>query len=236
MKVPFTRIFMLLIALGSGLLVNAALAQDTNSYLYIANAVSGRELSSTNNPAYPVDIALAGTCVAKGVSYGDIGGPYVVAAGRFMIAITKADAASPCGGASVFSTLGGTSPGVTYLGVLALNASNTIVGLLYSINLTGLNSFEERFEVVNTTTSSLHATISANGGTGTLQLPASTIDTGTAVGGIFTAAIWDSSNNQVAGPAIVPAQPQNVYIYVVAGSEANHSIQLLGPAVIHGVF
>src|SRR5436309_11367142 len=45
---------------------------DTNAYLYIAHAAGGRNISSTTNPEYPLDLSIGGICVAKAVPYGDV--------------------------------------------------------------------------------------------------------------------------------------------------------------------
>ena len=48
----------LLIVLGSAIISGSAMAQDQNAYLYIAHAASGRVISSTTNPALPVDMSV----------------------------------------------------------------------------------------------------------------------------------------------------------------------------------
>ena len=50
MKLNVGRTLVLTLALGSAMLAGSAQAQDTNSYLYLAHAASGRNISSGTNP------------------------------------------------------------------------------------------------------------------------------------------------------------------------------------------
>jgi len=222
--------------LGFAVIAGSAQAQDQNAYLYIAHAASGRVMSSTANPALPVDINVSGVCVAQGISYGEIRGPYAGPAGTYSVTVSTANVASPCGGAVVFSATAPLSAGNTFIGVIALNSLNQPVGLLYSADLSPIPANLSRFEVINVTQASLIATItSTTTGTAAVGVDPGTLQEGYVATGLYTSSITDTSNNLLAGPISAEFAQRNSYLYVLAGSPDLASVQLIGPKVIGGV-
>jgi len=222
--------------LGFAVIAGSAQAQDQNAYLYIAHAASGRVMSSTTNPALPVDISVSGICVAQGISYGEIRGPYAGPAGTYSVTVSSANVASPCGGAVLFSASAPLTAGDTFIGVLSLNASNQVTGLLYPADLSPIPANLSRFEVINSTQAPLSARISsATTGTAALTIDAGTLQEGFVTTGIYTSSITDMSNNLLAGPTSAEFAQRNSYLYVLAGSADLESVQLIGPKIIGGV-
>jgi hypothetical protein len=225
--------------LGIALIATSAAAQST--YLYIAHAAPGRSVSAVPapNPEYPVDFSVNGICLAQGISFGEIRGPLSGPAGTYTVQFTAANSATPCKGSPVLSASVTLATGTTYFGVLTVNASKQVIGQIYSANLTPVPAGTGRFEIINATLDTLNTALynRNNGGlVGSLTVPASTITDGSASSGLFTANIADASNNVLVGPVDVQVEPRNSYLYVLAGSTTNQSVQLIGPIVIREVF
>jgi hypothetical protein len=226
----------LLAVLGCALIAFSAEAQDQNTYLYIAHAASGRVMSPTSNPAMPVDISVSGVCIAQGISYGEIRGPYSGPAGSYTVTVSTANSAAPCGGTPVFSVMAPLAAANTFIGILSLDASNQLTGSLYTVDLTSIPADQSRFEIINTTQAPLSATISSpSTGTSALIVDPGTLQEGNLASGIYTNTITDLSNNLLAGPTSAELAQRNNYLYVLAGSPDNESVQLIGPKVIAGV-
>jgi Domain of unknown function (DUF4397) len=240
----------LLVVLGSAMIVDCAQAQTSNStYLYLANAVPGRSVASAvtpglpvsnnNSPAYPVDLKVGTVCVAQGVSFGEIRGPLSWPAGVYPLQFTAANAAAPCTGTSVFSTSVTFAANTTYIGVLTLNSSNAVTGQLYTADLTPISvTHYGRIEVINASQDTLVATLtSVMTGTVTAGVDPGNVIDAFAPGMLYTGTIETNGGTSVlVGPFSVQIEQRNSYIYVLTGSTANSTVQLVGPKVIKGVF
>jgi hypothetical protein len=216
--------------------VNAA---DSNAYLYIAHAASGRNISSTTNPAYPVDVSVAGICVAKGASFGDIQGPFTGTAGTYVVKVSVANVASPCGNPAVFTGTAALQAGKAYLTVLTLDASNHVLGQLFAVNVSAVPSGKGRTAVFNATLSELGAVLKdENGSTvGSANVAPGAVLVSDNVAGMYAATIYVTGARTAAtGPVPVTLSSKNLYLYVLAGAASNDSIQLIGPKVIGDVF
>jgi Domain of unknown function (DUF4397) len=248
MKIMMQCRFALLAVLGCATLVNYSQAQATagSTFLYLANAVPGRSVAtatpvlpvSPTNPAFPVDFKVGSFCLAKGVSFGEIRGPISWPAGVYDISFTPANAASPCTGNSVFSASVTFAPGTAYIGVLSLDSANAVRGQLYTADLSPISVLTYgRIEIVNASQDTLSATLTspANGTVAAGVAPGNILEAN-APGGLFTSTITDQSNKVLVGPINVQIEQRDSYIYVLTGSTANNSVQLVGPAVIKGIF
>jgi hypothetical protein len=234
------RLMTLLVALTCAAVFYPAHAQDPNVHVYLAHAAPGRNISSTTNPAYPVDIAFGPLCVAKGLSFGEIVGPFTGPPGTYVVKVSVSSAVNPCGNASVFSATVSLSAGSTSMGIVNLNSSNQVSGQIFAINLAPVPFGQSRIIIANTTHSTLTGTltvddtmsspISANVGAGSvLALP---VAKGLYTGNIYLAGL----STLAAGPQEIDLASRNVYIFVLAGSTTNNSVQLIGPKVIRDVF
>lgn len=226
----------LLIALGSAIISGSAMAQDQNAYLYIAHAASGRVISSTTNPALPVDVSVNGICIAKGVPYGDIQGPFSGPAGTYTFLFKRANAAAACTGTAVFSASVALSPGKSYFGVLSVGATNQVTGMIFPVDLSAISSGAGRYEIVNATQQTLGATVSKTGFNGSVFVQPGTLQAGLLQPGIYSTSVINTAYAVVSGPMSAEIAQRNAYLYVIAGSAAKGSVQLIGPKVIAGVF
>lgn len=240
MKLRLTPIIMSIFALGSAGFASSAQAQDSNSYLYIAHAASGRNVSSTANPAFPVDIKMNDTCIVTGESFGDIRGPFSGTAGTFNFVISTANSATPCSNPAIFTAAVSVTAGNTYLGVITLNTANNIVGVTYPINLSAIPAGQARVLVANAALQNLTATLAedpSGAPEGSLSVPAGHALEGAPPVGLLTTSIWlEGTTTLETGPARVQVEARNMYLYVLAGSATNNSVQLIGPKVIRDVF
>ena len=210
---------------------------DTNTYLYIAHAAGGRNVSSTTNPEFPLDLSIGGVCVAKAVPYGDVLGPYSGPAGSFSVKISPASIASPCGNAPIFTLQAGFSAGVSYLGVLTFDATNTLRLDVVNVDLSAIPAGQGRILVLNSSAQELSASVSLGTAHTNVNVAAGASVTTNAPAGVYTATITAPGSPTVeAGPALVPVSSRDLYIYVLAGSTTNHTVQLFGPKIVHGVF
>jgi hypothetical protein len=228
----------LIVALTCAGFSHPAKAADTNAYLYIAHAASGRNISSTTNPAYPVDISIAGFCIAKGISFGDIQGPFTLGGGTYPVKVSVANSANPCGLSAVFNGTITMSSGTTELGILTLDASNHLTGLVSQINLSSVPWGKGRTAIYNATLDSLGATLTAPDGT---KVGEATVAPGKVLvsdnpPGIYTGTIFLPGPRTVeTGPVPITLSSRNLSLVVLGGSTTNASVQLIGPKVIWGV-
>jgi len=243
MKFRLDRAIALLVVAGAMFagLAHSALAQDSNSYLYIAHAASGRNVSPTANPEYPIDVSANGTCIAAGLSFGEIRGPFTIPAATVAFSISKANSEAPCSEPAVFNSNTPMAAAVTYVGVINLTSSNNIFGQLYPADLSPMAVGETRALVINATEQSLSATVTTNpttdGSGGQFNVQPGVLGEATPPHGMnFTSVYLGGTNTLEAGPVSIETLSRNVYIYIFAGSATNGSVQLLGPKVIRGVF
>ena len=180
---------------------------------------------------------MNGNCIVKGLPYGEIGGPYVGPGGSYDFQVSMANTVAPCSGGVVYTVPSvALNGGTTNLGVITLDASNNLAGQIYPIDLTSVPNNQARVVVVNSTQVPLTASVSTSAGTGSLSIQASSMNQGTVIEGTYTASINDGAGTQVAGPLQVNFENRDLYIFVIAGSDANQSVQLIGPKIIYGAF
>lgn len=240
MKIKLVWWISLFVVVACAATSHVAQAADPNGHLYIAHAASGRNISSTDNPEYPVDILIGSYCLAHGWSFGEILGPFTLPPGSYAVKVSVADSANPCSAATVFTGGVGLGAGTTYLGILTLNSSNQVDGQVASLDLSAIPVGESRVIATNTTGDSLTGTLTAGDTTKTVEtgtIAAGTVYDQPVTAGEYSATIYPAGSTKPAtGPVRVNFESRNVYLFVIAGSTANNSIQLIGPTVIRGVF
>lgn len=236
MKIRMQCTVALLAILGGAGFCNYAQAQNTT--LYLAHAAPGRLISATANPELPWDFSINGICITKGISFGEIRGPFTGPAGTYTLRLEVANSAFPCTGNTVFSASVTLSAGVTNFEVATLDATNHVTGQIFSADLTPVTAGFTRLEIVNATLSPVSAQLFNTGGfVGALTVPAATIVDSFAAPGLYTATLNDVNTNKLLfGPVNAALGPRDLYLYVVAGSATNQSVQLIGPKAILGVF
>lgn len=242
MELTVKRQSALLSVVGSALvaLCASAYAQTPNANLYVVHAAPGRNISTAvsplapaPSPSLPVDLSANGSCIAKGISYGDITGLLSLPAGPYTLQMTHADSTVPCSGSVVFTATLTLVAGSTYIGVLKVDAAGHPTGFLYKANLASIPPGSGRIELINASLDPVGVTLSTQG---PFPVAPSSLTDFSPPPGIFTTTVLDSSGKLQVGPATVEVQQRSYYIYVIAGSVANGSIQWIGPRRIAGVF
>jgi len=240
MRVPLERSFRLLLVLACAALPYTAHAADPNAYLYIGHAASERNISSTTNPEYPVDISIGGHCIAQGSSFGEIRGPFTLPAGSYTVSVSVANADNPCSAASVLSAPVALAAGSTSMGLISVNSAHQISGTVFSVDLSAVPVGQGRAIVANTTSDNLIGSLTAGDGTpppSGASFPAGIVSVVDIPAGEYSAAIFPQGSASAAtGPLEVEVVSRNVYLVILAGSTANGSVQFIGPHVIRNVF
>jgi len=246
MKLQAGRTLATIIGLGA-LLAGSAVAQESTASLYnrssgpslyIAHAAAGRNISATANPDFPIDIRMNNRCIVRHQVFGEILGPFTAPGGNYWFSVTPANVEHPCSGQPIFSGHPPAFTGTgTYLGVLDLDASNNLTGQIYPLDLSAIPAGGGRIELANGTLDDLVGTISAGGASASLTVSSFTLAEGAPPAGQFTANVTDqATSTHQYGPATLQFESRDLYIYVLAGSAANSSIQLIGPRIIRDVF
>jgi uncharacterized protein DUF4397 len=231
-----------------GLLLGTMLATPIHAqtYLYIAHAASGRNISATANPAYPIDISIDGNCVVKGLTFGEITGPLSGAAGSYHFVISPANTGSPCASPAVYSVESAPlADGTTYFGIVTLDSSNALIGQIYGADFSSIPIGQSRVMVANATDQNLSASLKDHPGqdhhrckpNANVDVAADSIAEADAPSGSYEGSIYLSGTDTwEAGPVSTNLQSRDLYFYVLAGSTSNNSVQIIGPKVIKDVF
>ena len=239
MKFVLSRISALVILSCSAMFLGSARAQDSNTYLYVAHAASGRNISATANPAYPIDISANGVCIVKGEPFGAIAGPFTGPAGDYAFDVSIANTGAPCSNPPVFTvspvSLGA---GTTYFGIVTLDASNNVTGQIYPADFSIIPPGHSRVMIANATGQNLTAALKGDTDMdNAVNITAGTIEEASLVSGRYTGAIYlEGTKTLEAGPTSVDAMSRDFYFYVLAGSASNNSVQIIGPKLIKDVF
>jgi hypothetical protein len=226
-----------LIMMGGAIFAGAAQAQDPNAYIYLAHAASGRAMSSTTNPALPLDMSVNAVCVSQGLSYGDIRGPFSGPAGMYRFDFRLADSTAPCTGTPLFSATVTLAASTTYFGLVDVDASQTLTGQLFTLDTSPVPQGQTRVEVVNVTSETLRASLTLpNGQIASLDVPAGTLSENTVISGNYPTFIGLTDGTVLTGPLFTDFSQRNSYLYVLAGSPADQAVDFIGPKQIKGVF
>lgn len=77
-------------------LSTAMLASD-DAHLYLVQGIPGRDISSSTDPAFPVDILLNDEiCYEHGLAFGTIAPPLTFAPGSYDVKVSAANSLAPC--------------------------------------------------------------------------------------------------------------------------------------------
>ena len=237
MKITFTCMSPLAILTCSLFFLGSAGAQDTNTYLYVAQAASGRNISPTANPAYPIDVSANGVCIVKGEAFGQIVGPFTGPATSYTFNVSVANTQTPCSNPPIFTASDiSLAPGTTYFGVVTLDAGNNVTGQIYAADFSSIPAGQSRFVIANATGQNLTATLKQQEDLsvdiGAYSLQEAEVPSGHYSGSIFL----QGTDTLEAGPQSVNAMSRDLYFYVLGGSASNNSVQIIGPKVIKDVF
>jgi len=99
-----TRVVLQLAALCL-VLAATGFAADNNAYLYIVHGIPGRNIADNANPGLPIDVLVNGkTCLVRGLTFDNTDGPYTLAAGTYLIAISESNTLAPCSNAPIINS------------------------------------------------------------------------------------------------------------------------------------
>jgi hypothetical protein len=208
----------------------ASFAADAS--FYIVHGIPGRNLAESLNPGLPVDILLNyDACVAHGLTFGNIAGPYTLPPGQYSVQISPANTLAPCTNPPLIDADVTLNPGAAVSGVIALgNKGPTLLNL--TDNLSPVAPGVARFVFANSgDTTPLKATLtqigvtnpqtftitSQPGAEASLVLPAGTYDLKITSGG--SAAVLTSQQIALAA--------QSVELTYAVGSASNNSVSLV---------
>jgi hypothetical protein len=239
MKIQLQRLFLLFLVSACAALPYSAHAADSNAYLYIAHAAAGRNLSSTANPEYPVDISIGGHCVASGFSYGEIRGALTFPAGSYAAKVSVANSLNPCGGTAFYSATVTLAAGSVSMGIVSVNNAHQPTAQIFTVDLSAVGAGTSRVVVANTTSSNLTGTFTLGDSTASPisgNFPAGTVNAVGVPSNEYTAWVYPTGSSVLAtGPIEFDLVSRNLYLVVLAGSTANNSVQIVGPQVIKNV-
>lgn len=241
MKFPVQRLFVFVSVAACVVVSSSAQSADTNAYLYIAHAAPGRNISSVTNPAYPVDISIGGHCVAQGLSFGEIRGPFTMPGGNYAVMVSVANSGNPCSNSPVFSAGVKLNVGTASFGVLSVNSDHQVTGTITPISLSPVSATGSDVVVANMTPDNLTATLTAGVSTttfvGSANFAANSFSTVGATSCECTLTVTpEESTEVVSGQIELNLVRRSVYLVALAGSIADDSVQVVGPAVIKDVF
>jgi len=237
MRMTFARMFPLVVLTCSVFFLGSAGAQDTNTYLYIAQAASGRNISPTGNPAYPIDVSANGVCIVKGEAFGQIVGPFTGPATSYTFNVSVANTQTPCSNAPVFTASHiSLAAGTTYFGIVALDAGNNVTGQIYAADFSSIPAGQSRIVIANAAEQNLTATLSHHQSL-SVDIAAGSIQEATIPSGRYSGSVFlQGTETLEAGPESIDAMSRDLYFYVLGGSASNSSVQIIGPKVIKDVF
>jgi hypothetical protein len=231
-----------LFALACAALVNSVQGQDPNAHIFVVQAVPGRNISSTTNPAYPIDISIGSICIVQQVNFGDIRGPYTFTPGHYSVKFSVASANSPCGGPAVFTGSIAPTAGSTAMGIIFLDASNRVTAGVFPLDLSTVGAGIGRVLVMNlSATSNVTVALTAGDSTGGTPVSGFPVRARQNVArdvpsGQYSLTIYpEGSTTAATGPVEADIVSRNLHIYILAGSTTNDSVQLVGPTVIKDV-
>jgi hypothetical protein len=237
----FSRVLPPVVCLCMALFAGAANAQSNDTFLYFVHGASGRSVSSSANPAYPVDVLVNGQfCIVQGAAFGDIKGPFTAAAGNFSFKVSVASTSSPCGNPAIYEVSTALTAGQTYFGVFNVTPNGKFYTSLVTADYSTIAAGQSRVVIANYTDKTLSASLTAesNNETNSLNYIApGTFQTAVAPSGKYSGGIYVAgTQNLVLGPLSANLQSRDYSIYFLSGSVANSSVQLIGPKTIKNVF
>lgn len=214
------------------LFATTAKAQSTDTYLYIVHGAPGRSISSSTNPALPVDVMVNGSvCLVQGMAFGDVKGPFEAAGGSYTFKVSTANSASPCSNPSIYEVTTNLQANETNFAVIGVTPQQAVTGYLFAANLNSIPVGQSQASVINVSDATLNASLTNTSNSSTRSLSNIGVDTEQVAfppSGMYTGSVYLSSNQQqVFGPISVDLQPRNLYAFFLVGSTANGTLQII---------
>jgi hypothetical protein len=134
-------------ALAAALAAPAAHAQSTtNASFLVVHGIPGRDVAETLDPLLPVDVQVAGKyCLASGLTFGTIAGPFDVPPGTYSVAVSLANPLAPCTNTAVISGNVTLTAGEYGAVVAALSTKGAPTAEVYPIDVSPVGAGKQRF-------------------------------------------------------------------------------------------
>jgi len=208
-----------------------------DAYLYIVHGIPGRDIASTANPGFPVDVLINGeTCIPRNAAYGIVYGPYNFSPGKYEVLISATNTLAPCTNPPIISSEVTLAGGASVSAVAALTGGQPTL-LQFTDSLTAVTAGDARFVFTNTADApALQATLTQVG----VAKPKVFIVTASpgkqeAINipyGTYLVTVVASGSTAVLATEEMVLANQSVTFTYAAGESANSSVGLFNKAVL----
>jgi hypothetical protein len=137
-----TRVFVQVAAL-CFVLAAYGFAAD-NAYLYVVHGIPGRDIADNLNPGLPIDVLISGTCLSRGLTFGNTIGPLSFSAGTYDVQISDANTLAPCANPPIITSDLTLTAGASVSAVAAISGGLPAL-LQFSDNLSPVAPGKARF-------------------------------------------------------------------------------------------
>jgi hypothetical protein len=207
----------------------ASFAADAS--LYIVHGIPGRNLADNLNPSLPVDILINNVaCVARGLTFGNIAGPYTLPAGQYSVQISPANTLAPCTNASLIDADVTLNSRAEVSGVMTVGDSGPVL-LNFVDNFSAVAPGTTRFAFANSAdASALKATLTQvgvkNPRTFTVTAQPRAKSSVAVPAGLYDLTLTAQGSATVLASQQVFLAAQSVELTYVLGSASNNSVSL----------
>lgn len=207
-----------------------------NAYLYIVHGVPGRDISTTVNPGFPVDVLINGdTCLPRNLVYGNVLGPYSFSPGTYEVLISDANTLAPCTNPPIITSQVTLSADNSVSDVLAISGGQPTL-LQFTDQLSSVTAGNARFVFANTAdATSLQATLTQVGVTKpkkfTVTASAGKEAAIIVPNGVYSVQVVLSGGTTVLASEQIGLPDQSATFTYATGESANSSIGLINKTV-----
>lgn len=128
--------------------IASAQAASTDAKVYVVHGINGVDLGAPM--ALPVDISVNGACAITAFGFQQVAGPVTLPAGTYDIAISLANAATPCSNAPVISGPFTFGAGKTYTVIAHLTAAGAPTASQFTNDVSGTGRARTRVALAHT--------------------------------------------------------------------------------------
>lgn len=206
-----------------------------NAYLYIVHGIPGRDVADNLNPGLPIDVLINGTCLARGLSFGNTSGPLSFSAGTYNVEISDANSLAPCTNASLITSEVTLISGENMSAVAAISNGQPTL-LQFTDNLSPVPLGDARFVFVQAAdAAALQATLTQldvkNPKTFTVTASVGKQQAVTVPEGTYLVQVAVAGSTTVLASEQITLANQSVVLTYAAGEQANTSVGLINRTV-----
>ena len=189
---------------------------SAQSYVYAVHGIPG-------DNGFPVDIAVDGSCVVKGFTFGTVGGPLSLSGGAHTVDIYAANTLNPCSGSAALSATPSLVNGKTYALVAHLTAGSAPTLSGFELDVSRPAPGKGRF-VLHHTAAAPAVDVRVFRGDGMGNSPSVSVpgfENGNQVPAEFNAGEWNATlsvgGGVVFGPTTLNLKPKTVKLIFAVG-------------------